>query len=314
MKAKNIRISIQCFLLVVLAIFAILSLIKFASMSGQVADLQFQLVQLEKQIKEQDASIEAIHHDVDEQLRRQASLFSSVSYSYDAFHTETGTADMLLTVIPKTITDDIQMKAILGDYTVTFEKGENDSFHATIPTEIFSVDEHPLVIMEAGGERKTELLDHVDTDLLFTDYLPTLSADVKGVANYNHSSSKLKMDASLTVEYKTSNLFDAYFMDMSIVVKTNDKEIFREDITNNVKGSSQTKITNGTYTAPFTDTYTVILGEDFYVYLVATDSLGYEHEYLAYHWLRSTENVTPEFIYGGEIIYDADGNMMYGKN
>ena len=111
-----------------------------------------------------------------------------------------------------------------------------------------------------------------------------------------------------------SERYNAHLVDMAIVVKTNEKEIAREDITNNIKGTSQGNIANGKYTAPFTDTYTVILGEDFYVYLVATDSLGYTHEYLAYHWLRNTDLATPEFIDGGETILDAEGNVLYSKN
>ncbi|MBQ8496842.1 MAG: hypothetical protein IJ489_05220 [Clostridia bacterium] len=311
MKTKTLKESVQIFLIVVLAVFAVFSLVKFDSLSEQVKELQFQREQLLIRIEEQDAAIDEIHENVDEQLRKQASLFSSIDYRYEGFSAEDGTVNMILSVIPKTISEDMKISVMLDDRTAEFVKNENDVFIATIPTYIFSEGDAPLILMEANGERKTELLDHVETEYLFVDYLPSLYADVEGVANYNQSTGKLKMDASLTVEYTLANLFGAHFVDMDIVVKTNDKEIAREDITNNVKGTSKDKITSGTYTAPFTDTYTVILGEDFYVYLVATDSLGYTHEYLAYHWLRSTDHVTPELIDGGEMIYNSDGTVLY---
>lgn len=311
MKVKTLKENASLFVLIVLVIFAIFALVQFDRLSEQIKELQFQRDQLLIKVEEQNAAIEEIHENVDEQLRKQASLFSSIEYQYEGFSAEDGTTDMILTVIPKTISEDMEITVMLGERTAEFVKDENDVFRATIPTYIFSDGEAPLILIEADGERKTELLDHVETAYLFVDYLPLIYADVEGVANYNQSTGKLKMDASLTVEYTLSNLFGAHFTDMDIVVKTNDKEIAREDITNNVKGTSKDKITSGTYTAPFNDTYTVILGEDFYVYLVATDSLGYTHEYLAYHWLRSTDHVTPEFINSGETIYDSNGNILY---
>ena len=67
-----------------------------------------------------------------------------------------------------------------------------------------------------------------------------------------------------------------------------------------------------TYSFVYLEGHQKILGEDFYVYLVATDSLGYTHEYLAYHWLRNTDHATPEFWASGEQIYDAEGNLLFG--
>ena len=314
MKTKNLKGSVQIFITAVLVIFAVCSLIKFGSLDERIKELQFRNEQLQAKIEAQDVAIAEIHENVDEQLRRQASLFSSVEYSYEGYCAEDGTVNMLLSVIPKNIKEDIRISVMLNGRSSEFIKGENGVFTASLPVYIFSEGEAPLILMETDGEQKTELLDHVETAYLFVDYLPTLYADVEGVANYNQSTGKLKMDASLTVEYAMSERYNAHLVDMAIVVKTNEKEIAREDITNNVKGTSQGNIANGKYTEPFTDTYTVILGEDFYVYLVATDSLGYTHEYLAYHWLRNTDLATPEFIDGGETILDAEGNVLYSKN
>ena len=312
MKTKTLKDSLLIFLAIVTGIYIIFSFVKLSSLTEQVKELQFNRDQLLSKIEEQNVAIDEIHQNVDEQLRKQASLFSSINYRYEGFSAEEGTTNMILTVIPKTISDDMKITVMLDGNTSEFVRGENDVFTALIPTYIFLEGESPLILMEANGERKTEVLSHVDTEYLFVNYLPAFSADVEGVANYNQSTEKLKMDASLTVEYNLAKLFDAHFVDMSIVVKTNEKEIAREDITNNVKGTNKNNITSGKYTAPFTDTYTVILGEDFYVYLVATDSLGYTHEYLAYHWLRNTDHATPEFWASGEQIYDAEGNLLFG--
>ena len=310
-KNSSLKSHAQIFLIVVLSVFAIYALITFSKFSEQITQMQLRYDSLLAKVEKQDQAIAEIHENVDHQLRQQASLFSHVDYAYVGFSPETGMATMRLQVIPKTLSEDMKISVMLGDNQVDFIKTENNVYSAEIPTPIFAKDEFPLIFLEANGEQKTEVLSDVETDYLFVDYLPSLYADVEGVANYNHSASKLKMDASLTVKYALANLYGAHFTDMQIVVKTNEKEIAREDITNNLKGANKEKITSGIYTAPFTDTYTVILGEDFYVYLVATDSLGYQHEYLAYHWLRSTDHATPEFIGAGETIYDAQGNVLF---
>ncbi len=311
MKNKSLKAHAQIFVIVVLSIFAIYALIMFGRFSDQITEMQLRYDRLLAKMEEQNQAIQEIHENVDRQLRQQASLFSHIDYEYIGFSSETGTATMRLEVIPKNLSEDTKISVMLGNQSAEFVKTENNVYSAEIPAYIFSRNNAPLIFLEANGEQKTERLEDVDTDDLFVDYLPSLYADVEGVANYNHSGSKLKMDASLTVKYTLANLYGAHFVDMSIVVKTNTKEIAREDITNNLKGASKDTITSGVYTAPFNDTYTVILGEDFYVYLVATDSLGYTHEYLAYHWLRSTDHVTPEFINSGETILDADGNVLF---
>lgn len=47
------------------------------------------------------------------------------------------------------------------------------------------------------------------------------------------------------------------------------------------------------------------------VYVVAEDSLGYIHKVLARHWKQS-KGAEAEAVYGGEFIYDKQGNMIYG--
>ena len=61
----------------------------------------------------------------------------------------------------------------------------------------------------------------------------------------------------------------------------------------------------------FTDTYEVVEGEAVSVYVVAEDSFGYIHKTLAHYWKRSG-GASAEAVYGGESVYDKQGNMIYG--
>lgn len=311
MKSKNIKNYVQYFTLILFVIFAIFVLIRISILNKRIKDLTKNYDNAKMELAQMQSSIDEIYRNVEEQIRKQASLFSGISYDFGDLHKENGTVDMHIALIPKTITDDILLSVKFNGMVSNFEKDDSNTYHTTIPVPLFFNGEGPLVMMETGGKIQTELLDYFEVQNLCTTYLPSVHADLEGVANYNQASNKLKMTASLTVKYRLAEVYDANFETMQIVVKTNDQEISREDITNIVK-SDKDKITSGTYTAPFNDTYTVALGDDFYVYLVATDSMGYRHEYLAYHWLRNTDNLTPDILTVGEKIYDTDGNLLFG--
>ena len=68
---------------------------------------------------------------------------------------------------------------------------------------------------------------------------------------------------------------------------------------------------DGTYVMDFTERYPVSKGDKLMVYILAEDSLGYVHKTLAHFWFQSN-GATAETVYGGESIYDSEGNPLYG--
>ena len=309
MKSKNIKTYVQYFTLVLFVIFAVFMLVYNSLLNQKVKKLTNDYHNAKLEIEQMKGSIDEIYENVEEQLRKQASLFSVITYNFIDLHKENGTVDMHIALIPKTVVSDISLSVKFNDQLTMFEKGEANTYHATVSVPLFFEGEGPLIMMETEEKTQTELLDYFEVQNLWIRYLPSIHVDLEGRANYNQATNSLKMNASLTVKYKIAEHFGANFENMQIVVRTNNGEIAREDITNIIK-SDKDKITNGTYTAPFDDTFTVGLREDFYVYLVATDSMGYRHEYLAYHWLRNTDNLTPDLLMVEEKIYDANGNLL----
>lgn len=309
MKSKNVKTYAQYFTLVLFIIFAIFILIQNSLLNQKVKNLTNDYNNAKLEIEQMQGSIDEIYENVEEQLRKHASLFSSITYNFVDLHKENGTVDMHIALIPKAIESDIMLSVKFNDQLIIFEKDDANTYHATVSVPLFFEGEGPLIMMETEEKIQTELLDYLEVQNLWTHYLPSAHVDLEGRANYNQASNSLKMNASLTVKYKLAERYGANFENMQVVVKTNNGEIAREDITNIIK-SDKDKITSGTYTAPFDDTFTVGLREDFYVYLVATDSLGYRHEYLAYHWLRNTDNLTPDLLMIEEKIYDANGNLL----
>ncbi|MBE6665516.1 MAG: hypothetical protein E7603_04740 [Ruminococcaceae bacterium] len=309
MKSKNVKTYVQYFTLVLVVIFIVFILVQNSLLNQKIKNLIKDYDHAKLEMEQMQNSIDEIYRNVEEQLRKQASLFSSITYQFGDLHKESGTVDMHLALIPKTVVSEILLSVKFDDQVIVFEKDESNTYHATVSVPLFFEGEGPLIMMETEEKIQTELLDYLEVQNLWTHYLPSAHVDVEGRANYNQASNSLKMNASLTVKYKIAERYGANFENMQIVVKTNNGEIAREDITNIIK-SDKDKITVGTYTAPFDDTFTVGLKEDFYVYLVATDSMGYRHEYLAYHWLRNTDNLTPDLLAIEEQIYDANGNLL----
>ncbi len=309
MKSKNVKTYVQYFTLVLFVIFSIFILVRISILNTRLKNMTENYNGIKSELEQMQGSIDEIYRNVEEQLRKQASLFSDISYTFGDLHADEGTVDMHIALIPKNITEDISLSVKFNDQLKSFTKDGSNTYHAMVSVPLFFNGEGPLIMLETEEKIQTELLDYFQVQNLWTIYLPSVHADVEGVANYNQATGKLKMNASFTVKYKIAERYDAYFEKMQIVIKTNDLEIAREDITGNIK-SDKDKIANGSYTEPFDDTYTVGIEEDFYVYLVATDSLGYRHEYLAYHWLRNTDKLTPDLLTVGEKIYDANGNLL----
>ena len=48
------------------------------------------------------------------------------------------------------------------------------------------------------------------------------------------------------------------------------------------------------------------------VYVIAEDTLGYVHKTLVHLWVQSEPGAVAEAVFGGELIYDKDGNLLYG--
>ena len=49
------------------------------------------------------------------------------------------------------------------------------------------------------------------------------------------------------------------------------------------------------------------------IYVIAEDTLGYIHKTLAHFWIQSEDGAVAEAVFGGELIYDKNGNLLYGE-
>ena len=289
-----------------MAVLIIVCFMKIHSLSGEIRNLRNEISNESNILRDE---INAIYNNVDEQMKKQASLFTSSEFSVDELDMKTQTVPVTLKVVPKEVSDDTQMSVAFDGETVAFVK-DGGIFQATIPVGLFIVEEpYPVITITSGGISKTEVLDEVYLGELWSKWLPILYAeDATGRAEYEDG--KLSFDTEILIECKATDAEPKVaFETFTLVTELNGKEIESRDITSEVKSSEDYE--NGLATVGFEKSYDVAEGDSLSVYVVAEDSLGYIHKILARHWKRSN-GAEAEAVYGGVSIYDKQGNMIYG--
>ena len=246
---------------------------------------------------------------MDEQLKKQASLITESTFSLGELDTKTQMVPVTIQIVPKEIHEDMQMKVELDGEQAEFVK--NGSFYeATIPVGLFMTEEpYPMVSITYDGVTKTEKLEEIWLGELWGKWFPLLRAeDTTGRSSFKDG--KLVFDTQTLIEWDyLNNVSKIVFENFAIVTEINGKEVKRVDVTEEVKNAEG--FAEGIVALEFKDTYEVVEGDAVSVYVVAEDSFGYIHKTLAHYWKRSG-GASAEAVYGGESVYDKQGNMIYG--
>lgn len=150
-------------------------------------------------------------------------------------------------------------------------------------------------------------MDDIDVSYMFTRHLPALEADMS--ASSELSNGKLQIDAGFRISSKPAyGKAPITFTSFILVEEVNGKEISRKDITDEVRKSGEV------YNTQYVKSFEVAHGDELKVYVVAEDSLGYIHKTLVHYWIESENGAQAEVVFGGETIFDKDGNMLYGDD
>lgn len=249
--------------------------------------------------------INSIYNNVDKQLKEEASLISGVDFSIGDPSEDMKSVKLLLTVVPKMITDDMELSVTVDGVTAPLLRNESE-FTGTIDVGLFvDYNQWPLLTIKSEEGTKTEYLDDIDVSYMFTRHLPTLEADMS--ASSKLSNGKLQVDAGFRISSKPAyGNAPITFTSFTLVEEVNGKEISRKDITNDVRKSGEV------YNTQYVKSFEVSHDDELKVYVIAEDSLGYIHKTLAHYWLESENGAQAETVFGGETIFDKDGNMLYG--
>lgn len=306
MEENKKQINWKTFIIVLMAVLLAFSLYKIALLSDEIDSLKSRNSNLTGDVQVLRDEINSIYDNVDKQLKKQASLISGVDFSIGNPSEDMKTVELSLTVVPKVISDDMQVSVTVEGVTAPLERNGSE-FTGTIDVGLFvDYNQWPLLSIKSAGETKTEYLEDIDVSYMFSRHLPSLYADMSG-GNGKLSDGTLSVDLGFSIESKPAyGNAPITFTSFTLIEEVNGKEISRQDITDEVRKSGES------YNTRYVKNFKVTYGDELKVYVIAEDSLGYIHKTLAHYWLESEDGAQAEAVFGGEMIYDKDGNLLYG--
>ncbi len=283
-----------------LAVGVLTILLVFASL--QIYDLSENIKNLKTYYSNQynslNENINEIYNNVDEKLKEQASLLSLVNCEYGEFNSETNKVSVTLKVIPKVITDDMELSTQIGENTVNFVRKGNE-FIAECDVDIFAFGEdYPMLNIKAGNEIKTELLEAVEVYNLRYNYIPTVYSSCSISTGF--SEGKLKLDGSYDVWLESPDGdSDIDFNKMYIIFELNGKEIQRTEVKDSLSENS--------YYGSVNQTLKFKKGDRLSLYALVEDIDGYTIKREITEYSLSDD----EFV---EELYSSEGGEVIAKN
>jgi len=294
----------------------------------KIEDLRTRVNQLDNihssDVARLQTQISSIYNNVDEQMKKQGSLFANVKREFGEFNSETMKADIKISVVPKTIIDNMKVNVSLCGTTAEMTKNANGEYSAIVPVGIFEIEDYfPLVTISANGETKTEYLEDQSVHGIFSNYLPTMLGGTIKTSQATLADGKLTVDGDFFIGYNLGDIDKkAKFEKYTLITEVAGKEIAKKDITDIItKHERVDNIENGKVNFQFKETYDLSGENSLTIYVVAEDTFGYLHKKIAFSWhhpdidepVPEPAHVIEEAMYVGEVILDKNGKVLFGK-
>lgn len=289
-----------------LVILLVLVSLQLYDLSQTVADLKSNY---SNSVNNLHNNINSIYDNVDEKLREQASLLSYVDFEYGEFNSKTNNVPITIKVVPKVITDDMQLSINVGKDNIIFERNGNE-FSAEFEVYIFTPGDNrsPVLNIKSGDEIKTELLEGVEVCDLRYKYIPCVYTSVYDIST-SFSDGNLVLNGNYNVYCETVDALNTEncFEKMYITYELNGKEIKREQITEGIAGNS--------YDGSVNETIKVKNGDCISMYTFIEDIEGYNIKKEISRFNIKDNLVTDELFgdeqSGKEIICEKSGRIIY---
>ena len=300
---KKIKSLQACVVILTIALCA--CIYKINALESDLKNLDYSWERQNQQIINQ---VQSIYQNVDEKLREEASLLSSVAAEYGDIDLENHTIDVTVKIVPKLISDDLNIQISMNGRKAELSRDGN-YFIGTIPVDIYNIGEQMLMTIDTAAGTQTQYLSEIQVEYLWGERIPSLYySDISGQATF--AEGKYTLNGHININCSPAvQTPDVSFESFILVTELNGKEISQEDITSEVLNYEA--YPNGVY---WYDTYQMeceaVEGDELGIYLEATDSLGYLHRMLLHHW-KVSNGATAEAVDGSEYIYDPNGNQIF---
>lgn len=301
----------QDFQTIIIFILVIALAAAYAKINTLESDLRILRSDLSYYVSDMEARINSVYNNVDAFLKQEASLLAGVEHTYGELDPQTGKVAVNLSIIPKQISEAMIVRVTFEDSSVELIRNGN-TFEGSVPVGLFVEDEKLLLSIETPQGQESQYLEDVFIARLFPQYIPTFyHCDITGTSTF-HSTGQYVIDGTLNINCSPSEETpNARFVRFALITQLNGEEIEREDITQDVLNYKT--YPGGVYFRDeYQKTYTVEQGDELIIYLEAEDSLGYIHRCIVHMW-KQQHGAVAECVNAGEIIYDREGNVLFGK-
>ena len=281
---------------IALFVVLIIGCIRIGKLTNEISNLRNQIEYLESHTDTIGSRIDSIYNNVDERLKQEVSLISSVEYEVGEINIETHKADVRFKIVPKNITDEMTISINIGEDSADFSR-EGNEFTTTLKCGIFlGYGSKPIISIQTVEGIQTEQLEDVSLGSLYEQCLPYVDANMWGGTIEGKDS--LKIDGNASVNYKPSSPEEKITLKkIELVTELDGKEIDRKDITSKMK-EYECEI-------PIKETYKMKDGKNLVMYVEAVDTAGFIHRTSEYSW--NCEEGMGRYVNG---IYDKEGNLL----
>ncbi len=303
---KKWKIAFIC--IIVLGVFLSGSLWKIFDLSEYISDMEQNHAYEMENFRNQ---IDSIYNNVDEQMKKEASLLSYINCEYGDLNPENNTVKMIFTAIPKTVTDETTLSIKIGKDEIKLKKN-GDKFTGEYDAYAFRTDEDkeliPILTIKTGDKSENEYLEDIETKYLYQRYLGTFIADG---SNFNTIHKKVVDNGNNYYEFQIQANFLFYyatddekpdFQKLYILTVVNDQLLETKDVTYAVDEY-------GTYNDTMTFNYAVNSDDQVSGYAVLQDEYGCYHSVQLYNY--SFEGSEPHsFTETTEKIYAPNKKLL----
>ncbi len=299
---KRWKIAFVC--IIILGLFLFGSLWKIFDLSEYISDMEQNHAYEMENFRSQ---IDSIYNNVDEQMKKEASLLSYINCEYGELNPKTNTVKMIFTAIPKAVTDETTLSIKIGKDEIELKKN-GDKFIGEYDAYAFRTDEEedliPILTIKNGDKSENEFLPEIHTNYLYQRFFGDLVADgsnfdttLKKVIDNGNNYYEFQIQANFSIYYVTADE-NPDFKKLYILTEINDQLLETKDVTYAVDEY-------GCYNEHMTFNYNVNSDDNVKAYAVLQDGYGYYHLICLYDY---------SFDSSGPINFTDDNEKIYDRN
>ena len=288
-------------IIVVLVVGLIASIVSIVNLTEKVESLQDAV---NNQFNTMNANINSIYSNVDNALKKQTSIVSSVEEYKGNLNEADFTVPVSIKIVPKEFTEGTRLSVEIGDKSYPLSQSGAE-FSATVNVPLFN-EENAVLLIEADGETKTELLEDVYIADMWYSYLPMIDhADFSGSSGY--SNGRYTFNGTINVGCdETAKMDNRSFEKISLEAFINGKKVWEKDVTDTFgKGDGE---------IPFAEGFEMKQTDKLTVDVVAVDGAGFIHRYTAHITdgaLSLGDNAVELVMTAGDVLYYPDGTKVF---